>query len=460
MFSLAEAAGALHADRRGPDAAVTRVVTDSRALAPGALFVALAGERHDGHDYVDAALRGGAAAALVASSADPGRWRGAPLLVVPDTKRALGVLAAWWRRRCAPRVVAVVGSNGKTTTKEMLAAILRAEHGAEHVLATPGNWNNEIGLPLTLLMLETRHRAAVVELGMNHRGETAALASIAAPDVGLINNAQREHPQFLRGVQEVAEEHADLIAALPPDGTLILNADDAFAACWRDRADGRRTLEFGLHSGDVTAPRRTDELATALTVHFRGREPLRTTLNALGEHNVRNALAAAAAAQAMGASDRAIAAGLACFAPARGRLQARRTPSGALVIDDSYNANPDSVRAAIDVLAGISARRVLILGDMDEVGEASPAFHAEIGSYARERGVDRLLATGTATAASARAFGDAAVHFPDVESLIAVAAPLGVSGTALLVKGSRFMRMERVVDQLVGIGQSGRETQT
>jgi UDP-N-acetylmuramoyl-tripeptide--D-alanyl-D-alanine ligase len=393
---------------------------------------------------VDAALRSGAVAALVASSADRARWPGAPLLIVPDTRRALGALAAWWRRRHALPLIVVVGSNGKTTTKEMIASILRAEHGAERVLATPGNWNNEIGLPLTLLLLRAEHRAAVVELGMNHRGETAALAALAAPTVALINNAQREHQLFMRGVEEVAEEHADVIAALASDGTLVLNADDAYAPYWRSRVGTRRALEFGLDGGDVSCAR--DE---RLEIDLPGRR-IQTTLAVLGEHNVRNALAAAAVAHALGTSDAAIARGLAEFAPARGRLQTKQSRDGALVIDDSYNANPDSVRAAIDVLAGIAARRVLILGDMDEVGAASSDFHAEIGSYARERGVDRLLALGTATAASARAFGTAASHFQDLEGLLSAAAPLAVQGTALLVKGSRFMRMERVVEQLTG----------
>ncbi len=450
MFRLSEAAAALRCERRGADAEVASVATDSRAPARGALFVALAGERHDGHDYVADALRGGAAAALVASSADPGRWPGASLLVAPDTKRALGDLAAWWRRRHTLDVLAIVGSNGKTTTKEMIASILRAEHGAERVHATPGNWNNDIGLPLTLLMLTDRHRAAVLELGMNHRGETALLAALAAPTAGLINNAQREHQLFLRSVQEVAEEHADLIAALPDDAALVLNADDAFAAHWRARLDGRRKLEFGLGPADVTGSRSLDAHGIALEIRIGDRAPFPTRLNALGEHNVRNALAAAAAAHALGASDRAIAAGLASFQPARGRLQSKRSSGGALLIDDSYNANPDSVRAAVDVLAGIAARRVLILGDMDEVGEASPEFHAEIGGYARDQGVDRLLALGDATAAAARAFGGGAHHFADLETLIAVATPLAVSGTALLVKGSRFMRMERVVERLAG----------
>jgi UDP-N-acetylmuramoyl-tripeptide--D-alanyl-D-alanine ligase len=448
MFSLSEAAVALRADRIGPDVTIAHVATDSRTSSPGSLFVALAGEHHDGHDYVDAALQGGAVGALVASSAQPNRWPGASLLVVPDPKRALGTLAGWWRRRHTLRVIAVVGSNGKTTTKEMIASILRAEHGTEHVLATPGNWNNEIGLPLTLLMLTTRHRAAVVELGMNHRGETAILAALAAPTVGLINNAQREHQLFMRTVQDVAEEHGDLIGGLPEDAAVILNADDPFVPYWRGLAGRRRVREFGLTSADITGSRSVDAGGTALEIHLGGNEPLRTTLTVLGQHNVRNALAAVAAAHSIGISDHAIVEGLSSFRTAKGRLEPKRSSSGALLIDDTYNANPDSVCAAIDVLAEIPPRRVLIIGDMDEVGSASPDLHAEIGDYARERGVDRLLALGRATAASASAFGDAAEHFDDLECLMAVAAPLAVKGTAVLVKGSRFMRMERVVDRL------------
>jgi UDP-N-acetylmuramoyl-tripeptide--D-alanyl-D-alanine ligase len=440
----------------GASVRFTRVTTDTRSLAPGDLFVALKGERHDGHDYVPAAFAGGAAAALIAE-ARAGALTG-NLIAVPDALAALGALAAHWRRQFTVPVIVVVGSNGKTTVKEMLAEILRrhfeAAGGAAAVLATAGNLNNAIGLPLTLLRLRNEHKVAVIELGMNHPGETAELAAIARPTVALINNAQREHQEFMNSVAEVASEHAALVRALPDDGFAVLNGDDALVDVWRAAAGERHgvsTIEFALdHRAAVRGRSRSSPGANLLEIATPAGE-VTVDLAAPGRHNAANALAASAAALAVGVPLATVARGLAAFRPVSGRLATVRAASGAAVIDDTYNANPDSVRAAIDVLAAASRPRWLALGDMGEVGAHGPAFHREIGEYARAAGLDRLLTAGTLAAEAAAAFGAGAEHFASVEALAAHLAESAGPGTTLLVKGSRFMRMERVVAAVGGV---------
>jgi UDP-N-acetylmuramoyl-tripeptide--D-alanyl-D-alanine ligase len=449
MMSLREASAAIGARALGADARFLSVSTDSRTLSSGALFVALRGERFDGHRFLDAVRERGAAAAMVdeasKSTAESVRL---PLLVVGDTRLALGLLAARWRSRFDIPLIAVTGSNGKTTVKEMIAAILRAQFGKEQVLATDGNLNNDIGLPLTLLNLRGGHRAAVVELGMNHPGETGGLAAIASPTVALVNNAQREHQEFLRGVAEVAREHAAVFDALRPGGVAVINADDEFAGYWRGLLAGRRVRDFGVdHSAQVSGRHRLAHFGS--TIELRAPEGAVTIeLHASGRHNALNACAAAASALAAGVGLEAIERGLAAFRPVGGRMQRLAARSGASLIDDSYNANPDSVRAAIDVLAAEQGTKFLLLGDMGEVGEQGTEFHQEIGRYARERGIDRLYATGDLCRAAVAAFGKGARHFADVEAMIAAARKEVVSDAAALVKGSRFMRMERVVQAL------------
>jgi len=434
----------------GANVGFARVVTDTRKLAPGDLFVALAGEHFDGHDFVPAAFEQGAVAALVEANR-AGAISG-NLIAVTDSRAALSVLAAHWRRQFGIPVVVVVGSNGKTTVKEMLASILRMQFGVSHVLATEGNLNNAIGLPLTLLALRSAHRVAVIELGMNHRGETAELAAIAQPTVALVNNAQREHQEFMRTVGDVAAEHADLIRALPPGGIAIVNADDAFVDVWRDAAQaqpGVGVVEFGLDhpaaiKGRYMAAQGGSTLALSTPA---GDAPV--VLAVPGRHTASNALAAATAALALGVSLDVVVRGLEAFRAVPGRLAALRAGSGAAVIDDTYNANPDSVRAAIDVLGAAPSPRWLVLGDMGEVGSEGPAFHREVGAFARAAGVDRLLTTGALAAEAGAAFGPGADHFASVDALAQhVAAEAGADVT-VLVKGSRFMRMERVVAALV-----------
>jgi UDP-N-acetylmuramoyl-tripeptide--D-alanyl-D-alanine ligase len=451
VIRLAEAARAIGARLVGPDAVATGVSSDTRAIGAGALFVALRGERFDGHAFVADALAAGAVAALVDEAASEAGLlpAGRTFLVVADTRQGLRALASWWRGRFAIPVIGIVGSNGKTTTKEMTAAIVREHFGAAQVLATTGNLNNDIGVPLTLLGLADRHRIAVVEMGMNHPGETAELAAIARPTIALVNNAQREHQEFMKSVAEVAAEHGSLFATLPDDGIAVVNADDAFADYWRRLAGARTVRDFGIASpAAVTATFRASAIDTELEIALpEGR--VATRLGIPGRHNVMNALAAAAAASAAGVPPAAIGRGLAAFAPAKGRLQVKRAAGGATVIDDTYNANPDSVRAAIDVLADTrAAQTVLVLGDMGEVGDAGPAFHHEVGEYARTRAIGRLVCLGDATRASVAAFGAGGRHCDSVDAVLAALADLPADA-AVLVKGSRFMKMERVVEALV-----------
>lgn len=446
---LAEAAAALGGRASGGDALFTGVSTDSRSLRDGDLFVALRGERFDGHGFLKAAASAKAAAAMVDS-----KYRGeypVPALVVEDTKRSLGDLARYWRARFAPALIAITGSNGKTTVKEMLAAILRRHAGDEAVLATRGNLNNEIGLPLTLLGLRHAQRWCAIELGMNHKGEIAYLAGIARPTVALVNNAQREHLEFMRSVEEVAAENGSVYEALAADGVAVINADDPHAAFFRARAGQRRTVQFGLEQGMVTGRYQLERLSSGIRLRTPAGEA-DATLAIPGIHNVRNALAAAACAYAVGIAPRTIAEGLTQFRPYTGRLQVKKAASGATVIDDSYNANPDSVRAAIDVLATCPPPTALVLGDMGEVGERGSEFHREVGEYARAQGVTQLLGMGEATRETVAAFGQGARHFAGVEELVSQ-----IEAKTILVKGSRFMKMERVVAALTeGEGRAPR----
>jgi UDP-N-acetylmuramoyl-tripeptide--D-alanyl-D-alanine ligase len=448
MMDLAGAAAAVGGTLRGANATFARVTTDSRDVAAGDLFVALRGERFDGHDFVAQAMAGGAVGAIVAEARAAAF--GTSVVAVDDPLAALGRLAHAWRARFAIPIVVVVGSNGKTTVKEMTAGALGAHYGADAVLATRGNLNNAIGLPLTLLRLSGAHRAAVIELGMNHRGETAELAAIAKPTIALVNNAQREHQEFMRSVAEVADEHADAILALPSDGIAVVNTDDPHVDAWRRAAAraGVRTIGFGTHpSADVRATIAMQADASTLALVTPAGEA-RVALAVPGRPMAQNALAACAAALAAGATLDAIRRGLEAFRPVAGRLAPRVAASGALVIDDSYNANPDSVRAAIDVLARARGARWLVLGDMGEVGSEGPAFHREIGEYARTANLDRVFTVGTLAATTAAAFGAGARHFDDVPALARAVASEAGDGVTVLVKGSRFMRMERVVAAL------------
>jgi UDP-N-acetylmuramoyl-tripeptide--D-alanyl-D-alanine ligase len=443
MWTLGQAAAALPGASVVGDAALVfdRVVSDTRAVRPGDLFVALRGERFDGHDFIAAAAQAGAVAALAERGLDGAH----PGLLVPDALRGLQQLGAAWRAQFTLPLVAVTGSNGKTTVTQMVAAILRAAHG-DAAFATEGNLNNHIGVPLTLLKLRAAHHAGVVELGMNHPGEIAELAALAKPTIALVNNAQREHQEFMASVEAVARENGAAIEALPADGIVVVPADDAYTPLWRGLAGARRVWTFALDGtpADVHARGVWQHAGWALTITTPTGD-VSATLGIAGLHNVKNAAAAAACALAAGVPLSAVGAGLSAFRPVKGRSQAQALSLGGrsvTLVDDSYNANPDSVIAAIDVLAALPAPRWLVLGDMGEVGERGPEFHAEVGAYARRRGIETVWTAGTLTA-----HVQADRHFADAPALVQAlaAAPAAAS---VLIKGSRFMGMERVVAAL------------
>jgi UDP-N-acetylmuramoyl-tripeptide--D-alanyl-D-alanine ligase len=443
-----------------------RVHTDTRTTQAGDLFVALRGERYDAHDHLAQAREAGAVALLAERGvADCGL----PGLIVPDSRVALGVLSANWRARFDIPVVAITGSNGKTTVTQMVASILRAwmaEQGSpEGALSTQGNFNNEIGVPLTLLRLRAGvHRCAVVELGMNHPGEIALLAAMAAPTVALVNNAQREHQEFMHTVEAVARENGEVFKHLSAQGAAVFPLDDAeHTPIWQHLSGSHRMLGFAT---DASAPvqgqaRWVQASAQQPMPHWRismstplGQADVQLAM--AGQHNVRNALAACAAAVGAGVSLSAIVAGLQAFEPVKGRSAMRQVEiQGRTVtlIDDSYNANPDSVRAAIDMLAALPGPRWLLLGDMGEVGTQGPAFHVEVGAHAREQGIEHVWTAGDLCQHTAQAYGAGARSFALAADIVTAlqasqdAAPVAAS---ILVKGSRFMKMEQIVAILAG----------
>ena len=446
--TLAEFARACGGRLSGNDAAYTDVVSDSRTLSSQQLFVALKGPRFDGHEFVGAALALGAAGALVDSEQPVGLAQ----IIVPDTQAALERAARHWRAHFHGALVGVAGSNGKTTAKEMTAAIL-GQTG--NCLATRGNLNNHIGVPLTLLRLTPAHRSAVVEMGANRAGEVAALVSIARPTIGMITNAGAEHLEGFGSLEGVARAEGEMVAGLTLGATAVINADDEFAGLWRALTPAR-VVTFGVREpADFSATEvHTSVGPEGFLTRFRLSAPAGSAAIHLavgGAHNVANALGAAAAAASAGAGLDHIAAGLAAVRAVPGRLQFKQGASGAWLIDDSYNANPSSVRAAIEVLSSLAGRKWLVLGDMAELGEFAEAAHSAIGEFARAHGVERLYATGSLAARAVDSFGAGAQWYSDAAALTAALA--GALGKAapdvrLLIKGSRVNRLERVVDAL------------
>lgn len=445
--TLAAAAKAVHGRLVGVDARFGQVSTDTRTLERGALFVALRGERHDGHRFVADAAARGAVGAMVSALSD------APLaqILVDDTRAALGALAHAWRESFTIPVVAVTGSAGKTTVKELIAAILAVGPSGRgrRVCVTEGNLNNDIGLPLTLMRLANEHEAAVVELGANHPGEIDRLARIALPTIGVITNAGAAHLEGFGSIEGVARAKGELLDHLPAEGCAVLNADDPHLGEWRARTAARRVLTFGRARGadfTVIGEPALDETGARFTMRAPGGE-IEIALPLLGPTNVVNALAAAAAAHAAGCGHDEIAAGLARAAAVRGRMHAVRGRAGALVIDDAYNANPASARAALDYLAARAGQRIFVLGDMLELGPEGPALHAEIGEYAKGR-CDALVAIGPLARRAADTFGAAAEAYAEApDAARALGAKLAPDVT-VLVKGSRAMGLERVVAAL------------
>lgn len=424
---------------------VRLIQTDSRQVAPGDLFVCLVGERFDAHDFAAEVTQAGAIALITNRLLDVP----AAQFVVKDSRLAFGLLARAWRHRFNIKVLAVVGSNGKTTSKEMLGSICKSQFSAEQVLVTAGNLNNDIGVPQTLLKLRSVHQLAVIEMGMNHPGEIDYLASLVKPDVVLLTNAQREHQEFMKTVMAVALENGSAFEHLPPDGTAVFPASDEFESTWRTQSGGARSLRFGAGADFELQPSsQTGETGKAVLNALGIPIPLQPTF--IGEHNYANAAGAAAAAHAAGCSSQAIQAGLEAFQPVNGRLQIALSLPSLLLINDSYNANPDSVNAASKVLAAQQGNTLLVLGDMGEVGDQSDEYHAEVGHFAKQVGVTSLFALGEATPHTVRAFGEGAHHFNTIDQLIDhTMSTTSQDHWSVLVKGSRFMKMERVVQALV-----------
>jgi murE/murF fusion protein len=432
-----------------------RVHTDTRTLQPGDLFVALQGERFDANDFLQEAKAKGAVAAICQGDAEARLLAaGLPGLVVADAKQALAALATGWRGQFTLPLIAVTGSNGKTTVTQMIAAILKA-YKPQANLATQGNLNNEIGVPLTLLRLRSQHEIAVVELGMNHPGEIAGLAAITQPTVALVNNAQREHLEFMATVAAVAQENGSVLSALPANGVAVFPSDDSFTSVWDALAAPRSVLRFGeadaaQHPADIRCTQALwagDAWQVSVTTPAGA---LNYALHIAGQHNVKNSLAAVACALAAGVPLAAIAQGLAGFEPVKGRSRAllvQQAGRDITLVDDTYNANPDSVQAAIHVLAALPGPRLLVLGDMGEVGDQGPQFHAEAGALARTLGIESLYTLGELSAASTEQFG-AGQHFADMPALQAAVLAALPSVGSVLVKGSRFMKMERVVEAI------------
>jgi UDP-N-acetylmuramoyl-tripeptide--D-alanyl-D-alanine ligase len=446
-FQLSEAAHILDGRLHGRDARFSAVGTDTRRLRGGELFIALSGPNFDGHDYIGVAAQQGAVGALVQHRLNSAM----PQVEVEDTRRGMGRLARAWRRRSGARVVAVTGSNGKTTVKEMLAAILGRVHP---VLATQGNLNNDIGMPLTLMRLQDETHA-VVEMGANHAGEIAYLSRIAEPDVAILNNAGRAHLEGFGSVEGVARAKAEILEGLRPDGVFVYNADDPNARLWRALSVGRRCLGFGL---DETAEVRSPEGGYRLEWlddHFEASFPVITPegeldvrLRLAGQHNRMNALAAIAAALALGISLEDIGAGLAAVRPVPGRLCPLPGRGGARLVDDSYNANPDSVEAAMAVLMQMPGRHLLVLGDLGELGEAQAQLHAGLGRQAAHHGLDILLGCGPLSAHACEAFGPRARHFETRAALIEWLRDKLGAEDSVLVKGSRASAMDQVIRAL------------
>ena len=447
MMRLSEAASMLGVSFNGADAEVLRVSTDSRSIRPGDLFIALRGDKFDGGAFAAQALQQGAVGVVLDQDQAPAIT---DAIRVDDTRLALGKLAAAWRARFRIPVVAVTGSNGKTTVKEMLAAILRVEAGSDDaVLHTEGNLNNDIGLPLMLLRLRETHQFAVFEMGMNHAGEIDYLTRLARPDVAVVNNAMTAHIGFLGSVENIARAKGEIFNGLSAAGIAVFNADDPHAWMWRELNAQRSVTDFGLKQlAAVRGQYQPTEFGSVLTLQMPN-ATLEITLQVPGEHNVMNALAAAATAFALDVSYRSIVAGLSGFAGVKGRLQRKAALHGSTFIDDTYNANPDSVKAALTVLAQQPGKKVLVLGDMGELGEDAAAMHAQIGFAAREAGVDRLLALGELTKESVGSFGNGAMHFERIQELLAELENELTPDTTVLVKGSRFMQMERVVQSFM-----------
>ncbi|WP_455376333.1 UDP-N-acetylmuramoyl-tripeptide--D-alanyl-D-alanine ligase [Kaarinaea lacus] len=447
VFSIADVAPVLGATIVGDNVSIEGVTTDTRAVEAGQLFVALQGPNFDAHDFVEDAIKAGAKALLVNRKLA----LDVPQLVVKDTLVALGQMAAWWRSQLSIPFIAVTGSNGKTTVKEMLASIF-SQLGS--TLATKGNLNNHIGVPLTLLSVEKDHSAAIIEMGANHAGEISYLTNMTRPDVAVINNAAAAHLEGFGSLEGVAKAKGEIYEGLKADGVAVINVDDPFADLWKKLAKKNSQLTFGCesHAGvnkaDVSCEWQGDVSGNKLSVHTPEGD-FECTLKLLGKHNVMNALAATAVSVGAGVKVEVIKAGLEAVQPVPGRMQQNKGVNGSCIINDTYNANPTSLQAGLAVLAACEGKRILVLGDMGELGQDVEQFHSQAGEMAAKANVDQLFTLGKFSKRATTAFGNNAMHYEDVDRLIADLRDSLTADTTVLVKGSRMMRMERVVTALV-----------
>jgi UDP-N-acetylmuramoyl-tripeptide--D-alanyl-D-alanine ligase len=443
MMMLSEIAEAVSGRMVGTDVFCESVGSDSRYIAKNQLFVGIKGDRFDGNTYAVEAIKKGAAAVLVSDV----NTQASPAVVVTDTRIALGQLAKHWRSKFKLPLVAVTGSNGKTTVKEMIAAILAITN--KSILATQGNLNNDIGMPMMLLKIRKEHVYAVIEMGMNHESEIRYLTNLAQPDVAIVNNAGTAHIGELGSREAIARAKGEVYEGLSDDGIAVINADDDFANYWKSLNATRKVISFGLSKeADVTATYQISDNLTQVKLKTPNGQIL-FSFSVLGVHNIQNALAASAAAVALGISNADIAHALSHFTAVKGRLNRLQGLNGAILIDDTYNANPDSMKAAIDVLTSQKTTPLFVMGDMAELGTDAPLMHADIGIYAKQKGINQLFTFGELGELAAKAFGAKAQHFSSIEDLISSLKPLMHKGVTVLVKGSRFMQMERVVNQLL-----------
>ncbi len=443
-MSLNETANVLGTSYDGPTLQFEGCSTDSRTLKEGQLFIAISGERFDGHDFMDVARQRGAVAAIVEREADQGLAQ----IKVENTRKAMGELARYWRSKFTIPLVAITGSNGKTTVKEMLSSILGLD---APVLATQGNLNNDIGVPLTLFGLDRQYRYAVIEMGANHPGEISWLSHIARPSVAVITQCAPAHLEGFGSVAGVARAKAEIYEGLEPEGIAVINNDDEFAPFWYERTENFQSLGFGIKTpADISA----DDISYikgGIRQEFKLLTPagkVRIELALPGRHNIMNALAAAACAHALNFDLAQIKRGLEKVMPVKGRLQPKPGMNGSTILDDTYNANPASLQAGVEVLQHYSGKHWLILGDMGELGEESGELHSRAGQMAKDNGIERLFALGPLSREAARSFDEGAEHFNSSDALIDRVKSLVTPDVTLLVKGSRAMQMERIVDAL------------
>jgi UDP-N-acetylmuramoyl-tripeptide--D-alanyl-D-alanine ligase len=452
MMMLSQAADVLNTKLLGNDVLFTAVSKDTRTIKKGDLYIAIKGDRFDGHDFISQAGEAGAVGALVSQQ----QSMKMPQICVPDTRLALGELAANWRQKFEGKLIGITGSNGKTTVKEMCNSILTYAFKPDEVLCTEGNLNNDIGMPMTLLLLRETHKYAVIEMGANHVGEIDYLTNIAKPDVAVITNVGPAHLEGFGSMERIARAKAEIYGGLSTRGTAVINLDDSYANYWHDVCKGKNIMTFSMQhtSADIFASAESDGfiMHTPLGKAY-------VQLNLPGQHNVMNALAATAATLAAGIDLKNIVSGLTAFSGVKGRLSISRAPNDAFIIDDTYNANPLSLKAAMDVLVSMKGEHWLVLGDMFELGEDAEAMHFDVGRHASELGITRLLAIGKSTIKAVEGFGEGAEFFENRKELVEVLKKEMKSDTVILVKGSRSMSMEKIVAELLGDGNKNNNRQ-